>query len=396
MKKIQWGILIAFCVFTGCFMPLVPGVTIDEPDANHTGTYNITYPGLDVFVNGTDNTTTEPIGPITAPAPYVISPSELPLIIDGNFVSQHGNSFILGGDWTAPSNVVHGIRIKAPDVVLDGNNHRITGTNTNMSQYPTGVYVVKARYDYGENATVKNIQVDGWYDGVDFYSQTKGRIENVHATNNLVGIDLQNSSNIVVIHNLLTANSRSGLSTFSGSKNNLIIGNTATGNKGGIGIDSNDNTIVDNIATDNTDLGILVFTSGTNNTVENNQVLRNAIDGIEIWSDDNRIVRNIVRYNKGGIYLDGASNNLVSENEVTDNSGVGIATFNAGTKPTRYNIISDNNVTGMGGSGTQSSTQNIGIFLVEGTSNTIRGNNITGNNGGIYFESSPDNIIYRE
>ena len=214
----------------------------------------------------------------------------------------------------------------------------------------------------------------------------------VQGTGNGIGIDLSDRINVTV------KNSRiAGLETgilLSGSSRNTLLYNTIVNNSVGIGILelSVDNILSGNSISSNYQ-GVRVYRSRTN-TLSSNIVANNQIWAILIEeSTYNTLSDNIITNNNGhGVYLWGSLGNSVSNNTVTNNYGHGI--FIQGSF---RNTISLNKVI---------CNYQYGIYLRSNiywgsTNNTIFGNNVTNNDGGIHIYeevwSLPytyDNLIY--
>ena len=116
--------------------------------------------------------------------------------------------------------------------------------------------------------------------------------------------------------------------------------------------------------------GIYVYAS-SNTIIANNTVLHNNHNGILIEdSNNNRIENNTVSDNSRGIELEHSNYSIISSNTVSDIGGPGIGLW----YDSNHNIIRENEVDSCDGDG---------IELVEGSYNTIFGNNIKGNGIGL-------------
>lgn len=128
-----------------------------------------------------------------------------------------------------------------------------------------------------------------------------------------------------------------------------------------------------------------------------------------IWIDHSNFVtineNNITNNRRGGICLDGGSNNTIKNNIITKSDYYGIEILGSS------NVISDNIIDNSGDDGIMiddcrdnlimgniiNNSKNEGIYFSDySISNTIIGNTITNNFGGIFFgwSMSRDNIIY--
>jgi parallel beta-helix repeat protein len=152
----------------------------------------------------------------------------------------------------------------------------------------------------------------------------------------------------VTVRNCDVSGFRFGIFLFDGASNNLIVGNTATGNTDGISaqIDTDDNTIRGNTATNNELIGIFIRLAD-NNIIENNKVNYNGIEGIRLReSADNNVVRfNTATGNDrdGFAVLQSSINNEFVENESRNNGNYGFLdqTEDSGTAGTA-NTYTDN------------------------------------------------------
>jgi parallel beta-helix repeat protein len=117
--------------------------------------------------------------------------------------------------------------VNASDVVLDGNGHRIDGIGVSDS---TGVYVgSKADID---NVTVRNVTLSDWHKGVWHRGVSNGTFRNVNATNNAIGIGVENASGTRVLDNEASTNLigiRVTDSTLAALAGNEVSGNYGTG-----------------------------------------------------------------------------------------------------------------------------------------------------------------------
>ncbi|MEM3396177.1 MAG: NosD domain-containing protein [Thermoplasmata archaeon] len=191
------------------------------------------------------------------------------------------------------------------------------------------------------------------------------------------GIALINVTNGKIENNKLSGNSY-GVYLFS-SSNNTIICNDASGSLEGIYLcSSSNNTIANNNVTSNYYGIYLVYSY--NNNITYNDIFGNSWNGIGLQaSTDNYIMNNRVFYNCWhGIYLDSTSDgNSITNNNVSGNeNGIFFTSSN--------NQIANNKVSNNFGAGIRS---------VCSTRNNITHNNVFDNWIGIYLDSSSDHII---
>ena len=196
--------------------------------------------------------------------------------------------------------------------------------------------------------------------------------------------------------------------------------------RGGIKIQSNQNSIDENIIKEN-DMGIYL-PGGMNNTITSNIFLDNHNNGIRLsTSSNNRICNNTVSENGGGISILRGENNLVSDNNITENQHNGIYMTDSPQNCILNNTITDNgagiqvywksfnnlfsgniiinnsdfNGIAIGESSNNTVSKNIiinslyGIYIYRNSSfNTITENEIENNHFGIYFKANASyNII---
>jgi parallel beta-helix repeat protein len=170
------------------------------------------------------------------------------------------------------------------------------------------------------------------------------------------------------------------------SNNNIITGNTATkNNHDGICLyASSNNNITGNNATKNNHNGICLYASSNNNNITGNDASNNKYYGILLQTAKNNVITgNIVCNNKYlGITLTSSIdiNNVITGNIVCNNNKYGIKLILASN-----NTITDNNVT----------NNNYGIYLSSSSNNVITSNNALNNRYGIrLYSSCNNNIIY--
>ncbi len=120
--------------------------------------------------------------------------------------------------------------------------------------------------------------------------------------------------------------------------------------------------------------------------------------GINVTSDNNNISGNILINNFYGMTLFSASNNIISENIISNNDQCGIYMTDSSNNIITRNTIENHNFNGIGmyqSSNTNTITDNLlthndycGINIGKSASNEIIGNSITDNNIGIRIPSS--------
>lgn len=138
-------------------------------------------------------------------------------------------------------------------------------------------------------------------------------------------------SDSIIRGNTVYNNQLHGIVIYQRSQRNLVEGNVSYGNAlQGINVnDSSDNTIKGNTVYDNADAGIGVGQNSSNNQVIGNIVRDNRQDGVTLFSDatnntlsDNQITGN-ARY---GIYVKSEGNTIAGDNQVSGNRQANIRT----------------------------------------------------------------------
>lgn len=168
------------------------------------------------------------------------------------------------------------------------------------------------------------------------------------------------------------------------SVNNVTIENTSiSGFSSGIWLNSSpNNTLSNNSITGNGLYGIYLHIS-SNETIFDNTVDGNNV-GIYLFnSSNNALLSNTVAGNYKGIVLDVSSNNTIRDNDVYENPACGITLYSSS-----FNVVSDNSLLGNAGLGGS------GLFLSSSSYNTLSGNNATANFYGIVLDSSSGNVLF--
>ena len=160
---------------------------------------------------------------------------------------------------------------------------------------------------------------------------------------------------------------------------NLVV--RGSGNPhAGIEICSNNNNIVGNIITQNAGYGVCV-SDASNNTISSNTIKENGFSGVQLEeAGQNTISGNTVTSNsKSGISLFQSENNLVTDNDADNNNEAGIRLENS-----NQNSIEDN-----------SANDNMRGFSLSGSKqNAISSNSAEDNNlQGMYFVNSGNNAV---
>lgn len=206
----------------------------------------------------------------------------------------------------------------------------------------TGVYPTAGIHLYErENVTIRNTQIKGFWNGIYF----------------------NESSNNVVSGNTVTGNRLHGIWFYANSNHNIVAGNTIANSSDGIG------------------LGLYDYSN--HNNISRNTVVNNGYGIVFHHASNNSISENNVTANNGhGFWIDSASNNnTVSRNTIADN-GYGIVFYYFSD----YNSVKGNNVTANSYHGIW--------FYYHSNNNSLSENTIANNSNGVVLHSSSNNSFY--
>jgi len=178
--------------------------------------------------------------------------------------------------------------------------------------------------------------------GLLIYSCSNNNISENTVNNNLWGINVRDSGNIIISGNSANYNYYDGIWLL-GSNNNVISGNTANYNNytGIVLEDSIFNNVSGNTVSNNNyntwSIGIELVDSSNDNIVSGNIVNNNRLRGISVGdSERNTIIGNTINDNSYGINLDYSNYNSIRFNIIEEND-IGIY-----LKFSNNNEISDN------------------------------------------------------
>ncbi len=325
-------------------------------------------------------------------------PASRPIEECGAVVDEPGR-YVLTTDLQAagPDNC---LTIRASDVTLDGDGHRIIGNpngedpGTVDQRTGNGVLIESPDDIEQSNVTIQNLAIEGFergiYRGWEYPRATGITVRNVTirgsssyamslydtvdltVTGNTVvenggGIDIDEfGAGIEVTDNRIVRNRNIGLFLFEGGDGPVVSGNVVTENGRGIWASNaiDDPVFIDNRVVDNQGDGIEIGDS-YGAVIRGNSVTGNDGFGIGLDSADGIIAENDVVSNGGsGIRLELASG-TIAENDVVSNGGVGISLDNS------EGDIAANRVRVNDGAG---------ISIVEGSAE-IRGNELVANDG---------------
>jgi len=239
------------------------------------------------------------------------------------------------------------------------------------------------------NGNGYTLQGTGSGSGIQLSNRTEVTIKNVNIRGFYCGINLSRTTNCVIQQNHITENYVSGILLSTGSSENTIVDNDIHDNgvpgalPTGDGIallESNNNLVSDNMITDNVVDGVNLDYSN-NNIIHNNTIIENFGFGVRTFSSENNTVNdNVVSSSIQGITMYSSTKNRVEKNEVSRTIEAGINLEYSPTNLIKENTIKENN--------------EIGISITLGsTNNTVVGNTIIKNQGGIELYSGR-NIIH--
>jgi parallel beta-helix repeat protein len=234
-----------------------------------------------------------------------------------------------GSLYTVTANIssdTDGIVIEKSNMTLDGTYHVVQGSGLVGS---VGINVSRVG-----NVTIKNINVGGFYYGVNLYSVVDCTVIGNNITNNSqFGVKFQISSNCTVSSNHIINNMYAGVWVFSSSSFSI-----------------SENVITDHF------YGIRLYPTGAfNNILRQNKIMSNFY-GIES--------------------ANGANNNIIWGNDLTNNNGA--ISFSSSSNNTVYaNIIANNNY--------------FGVELMTSSNNTFHHNTFLNNTPQVYTSNSANN-----
>lgn len=264
----------------------------------------------------------------------------------------------------------YGIIIQRNNMTLDGVGHVVQSVNGSS----IGVVL-----DNIKNVTIKNLEIEAFSIGVSARGQ---------------------SSNDTISGNRIANNQFRGIG-FAGYNEKIIVaGNTITGNGGAVGPENNGQvincTIIGNDISNNTE-GLtygLEDHAWCNNLIIGNNISHNQGTAISFFQyksrgSDNTITGNNITDNGAGISLEiNCADNIISENNIAGNAGVGISLSDGSMD----NRISNNNISSNGAGIYLSSAEWWTFFPC--SNNVVVGNNIDANNGyGIFLLGASNNLV---
>lgn len=264
------------------------------------------------------------------------------------------------------------IDIRSGDVSFDGNGHVVAGNLSREAINETifgppprtrvGVGVNVRTTERVENVSVANVTVSNWNHGVLAENVTGGRTAGVTAYDNGGGIIYDSSSDVAV--------------TESNSSNNLILGTIVDSRSG---IQTADNAISNSTFRDNGVFGAAMFLSN-GSTIANNTATGNLL-GVYAYATRNTTIEdNAATSNDFGVAAEGFRQNESNATEFVENASVENATnvtesldeeAPEAPAPTlaRDNLVVDNDLT---------NNTHAGLALIGADENLVIRNNVSG------------------
>jgi len=294
-----------------------------------------------------------------------------------NKIQQEGNVYTLTG------NIYDPIVVKKDDIIVDGGNYTLQGTETGH-----GIDLSDRK-----NITVKNFEIKRFETGIYIYDYSEPRNNTISAniiTTNTYGIYIEHSHNNTIFGNTV-ANNEYGIYLLE-SRFNVLRNNSLSNNRYSFDVSFTD--FVNDVDTSNLVDGkpIIYWVNQQDRTVPSeagyvalincrsitirNLTLDSNGQGILLASTmDSTIANNIVTKNENGIWLYDSPNNTIAENIITNNAwGIRIQ----GIYPT---YAPNNRIYG----NTIANNKEYGIIIIDSVDNSIHGNNIANNGYGIHI-----------
>ena len=376
------------------------------------------------------------LGVILGSAVIVVNAETTIYIRDDGSVTGTNSIQVDGNIYTFTDDIVGSVVVEKDNIVIDGNGHKIKGTNTETA---SGISMD------ADNGTIKNLKVNHCQYGINLKESSFNIVTNCSVTKCTYGINVRepvgggiDAKRNLISNNNLTNNDY-GIHMLYYADFNYITGNIIANNTEGIHLYRvESNTISNNIIANNTEYGIRFFGSDVaNNSFSSNTVTGNNIGIYFDAASSNKVSDNIIANNKYGLQLD-SSTNYFRNNNIYENTynlnligyySQDLDTSNKINGKPIYCWINQHNRTVPSDSGylflincsditvkkldfskngqgmyivyttnTTITENNItatiqGIVLVHSSNNVIANNNITGNNKAIYLTDSSHNKI---
>jgi parallel beta-helix repeat protein len=271
-------------------------------------------------------------------------------------------STVLDNDLTGCAN--NGIVVGANNITLDLNGHTVAGTAASGDQ--AGLALVGRTGVTVRNGTVRNFDV-----GVVIEGGSGNTVEAVNALDNIAyngttnrggdGIAILSSTNNRILRNNTVNNgpySGIGIYTVVDSGHPRATSGVSSGNVvDGNVVNHNIEGHTPNNVVNNDNIGIRLEPGNTNNLITNNRVSDSGLDGITLFAGNtfttvrsnvvtaNGFYRQTARRGNGiGLQIGGANDNVVENNMVSRNADNGIVVRNGSLRNTVRNNTSVQNV----------------------------------------------------
>jgi parallel beta-helix repeat protein len=335
----------------------------------------------------------QPPATVAAPQPAVVTCGQVltqSTLVENNLTNCPGEGLVIGA-----SNII----VDLGGHTIDGPDYLLNPPATNET-LPAGI-----RNSGFDNVTIRNGTVQQFGDGALLKeASTSNVVANVtFASNAIAGIHLDNADSGTIRDNRPIGNA-AGIFLANGSDGNVATRNTLSGNlnmavhvvsssgnriesnringlvsglpgsDGGVQLDgATNNVVLSNTVTDTGDVGVVLIQGSHDNRIEANTLTRTGDSGIHIQdsngsqvignvaheaadngvglsaANDSLIQGNDVRFNAGGIEVEGASSgNRIEDNLASETTGSGISIAADGLSNTvRLNIASGNGAQGI-------------------------------------------------
>ena len=361
----------------------------------YSGTY---YENVDItkqlILRGVDTGGGKPVVDATGSSSSAITLSADWITLAGFRVLNSGDSGVLVN---SNHNTITGNTISnstCDGIVLWSSYNTITGNTISNSSNSDDFFTysgITLQCSSDNNTITGNNVCNNNHNGIClFFSCNNNAITGNSACNNSGnGIHISSAGNNDLTDNNISNNGDNGIDLWS-SCNNTITGNNVSNNDNGIELWSSctDNTITGNNLHSNNEYGIDLSYDSNNNTISDNIFVN---DGLFVKDSYKNIVENNIVNDKPLVYLEDASNTMVTDagqvilvhcNNITvknldlANTSVGVALL-----ATEDSIITNNNV----------HSNREGIYLFSSRDNSITGNTLSSNDNGIHIENSSSN-----
>jgi parallel beta-helix repeat protein len=181
------------------------------------------------------------------------------------------------------------IVVDRSNIVIDGNGCVLQGNSPKPGSEENGRGI---DLSFSDNVTVKNVQIENFFDGIYLCHSSNETISGNNITaNTWEGISLQDSSNNTISGNVITNNTSDGIGLWYFSDyTNTICGNSIENNTDGI-IDQSSNIIISDNKIAYNQIG-LCLNDSLNNTIIGNTATANGY-GISLqYSSNNNVFHN--------------------------------------------------------------------------------------------------------